>query len=265
MGAVLSLFHTGAIALVGAGPGDPDLLTIKALRALKAADVVVYDGLVSSAILALAPAAAERISVAKQRDRHTLSQDDINTLLVTRARQGKFVVRLKGGDPFVFGRGGEEVEAARAAGVAIDVIPGITAATGCAAQAVLPLTHRDHSSVLSFVAGQRKDLEHQDWSGLAGRGRTLVIYMGLATAAEITEKLIADGVAHDQTVAILEKGTRPEARVLKTTLFELAMLIEREAIESPALLVVGDVAALAEERDGRLAALSLDLITRAAE
>ncbi len=170
---------SSTVYLVGAGPGDPDLLTIKAARLIAQADVIVHDGLVSDAILALASPDAELISVAKQRSRHSMPQEAINALLVDLACEGRSVVRLKGGDPFIFGRGGEEVDACRAAGVPVAVVPGISAAIGSAATAQLPLTHRDASSAVTFVAGQCKGLTDQDWSGLAGKGRTLVIYMGV--------------------------------------------------------------------------------------
>jgi uroporphyrin-III C-methyltransferase len=240
---------TGKIWLVGAGPGDPDLLTVKAARLIATADLIVYDGLVDPAVLALAAPTSERISVAKQRSRHTLPQDAINALLVDAARAGRDVVRLKGGDPFIFGRGGEELEAARAAGIACEVVPGITAATGCAAAAGLPLTHRDHAHSVSFVAGQCKDLTDQDWSGLAGHGRTLVVYMGIATAAAIADKLMADGVAPDLPVAVLEKGTRADARALRTMLADLGDMVAREGVKSPALIVIGAVAVLAHADD----------------
>ena len=175
----------GKVYLVGAGPGDPDLLTVKAARLIAAADVVVHDGLVDDAILALANPQARLISVAKQRSRHSVPQDGINAILVDEALAGHAVVRLKGGDPFIFGRGGEEVEACRDAGVPVEVIPGISAAIGGAAEALLPLTHRDASSAVTFVAGQCKGLTDQNWAGLAGKGRTLVIYMGVATAEDI--------------------------------------------------------------------------------
>jgi uroporphyrin-III C-methyltransferase len=246
---------TGKIWLVGAGPGDPDLLTVKAARLIATADLIVHDGLVDPAVLALAAPASERISVAKQRSRHTLPQDAINALLVDAARAGRDVVRLKGGDPFIFGRGGEELEAARAAGIACEVVPGITAATGCAAAAGLPLTHRDHAHSVSFVAGQCKDLTDQDWSGLAGHGRTLVVYMGIATAAAIADKLMADGVTPDLPVAVLEKGTRADARALRTLLADLGDMVVREGVKSPALIVIGAVAALADA-DDRLHALA---------
>ena len=240
---------SGKIWLVSAGPGDPDLLTVKALRLIQTADLLVHDGLVDTAILTLAPATAELISVAKARSRHTMKQEEINALLVREALIGRQVVRLKGGDPFIFGRGGEEVEAAREAGVAYEVVPGITAAIGCAAEAGLPLTHRVASSAVSFVAGQCKDLSDQDWSGLAGHGRTLVIYMGVATAGAIADKLMEDGVSPSIPVAILEKGTRGDSRAMRTLLTDLGSLVAREQVQSPALLVVGEVAARSDATD----------------
>jgi len=248
-------FVPGSVVLVGAGPGDPDLLTVKAVRALSCASVVVHDGLVDDRILALAPPAARRISVAKSRARHTFPQEAINALLVAEALAGETVIRLKGGDPFIFGRGGEEVEACRAAGVPVQAIPGISAAIGGAAEAMLPLTHRDLSSAVSFVAGQCKGLTEQDWSGLAGKGRTLVIYMGVATAEQIAEKLIGDGVSPGTPVAVLEKVGRPDARALRTLLTDLGGMIARENVGSPALIVVGEVVLRADAED-RLAALA---------
>ncbi|WP_448657903.1 uroporphyrinogen-III C-methyltransferase [Sphingomonas sp. CJ99] len=249
----------GQVILVGAGPGDPDLLTVAAYRAICEARIVVHDGLVGPDIMALIPADARRISVAKQRSRHALPQEGINDLLVTLARTGQDVVRLKGGDPFIFGRGGEEVEAVRAAGIDVRVIPGISAAIGGAAGTLLPLTHRDHSSAVTFVAGQCRGLSDQNWSGLAGKGRTLVIYMGVATAGEITEKLIADGVSPAIAVAVIERATRPDQRVLRTLLTDLGDMIVREGVASPAIIVVGEVAALAQATD------SLDQLAAKAE
>ena len=234
---------SGTIYLVGAGPGDPDLLTLRAARLLERADIIVHDGLVDPAILALAKADAELISVAKQRSKHTLPQEGINELLVRIARSGHDVVRLKGGDPFIFGRGGEEAEAARAAGVTVEVVPGISAANGAAAAAQIALTHRDASSIVSFVAGQCKGLKDQDWAGLAGKGRTLVIYMGVKTAPQIAEKLMEDGLAPDMPVAVIENGARPEMRVLRGPLAALPDLVEREQVVSPALIVIGEVTA----------------------
>jgi uroporphyrin-III C-methyltransferase len=217
------------------------LLTIKAARMIGAADVIVHDGLVDDAIMAMVNPQARLISVAKSRSKHSVPQDGINDILVHEALAGHQVVRLKGGDPFIFGRGGEEAEACRAAGVAVEVVPGVSAALGCAAEAMLPLTHRDVSSAVSFVAGQCKGLTGQDWSGLAGKGRTLVIYMGVATASDITEKLIADGVTPDMPVAVLERGTRQGARAIRTLLTDLGAMIDREGVQSPAIIVVGDV------------------------
>ncbi|MBB3910277.1 uroporphyrinogen-III C-methyltransferase [Sphingomonas desiccabilis] len=239
----------GRVILVGAGPGDPGLLTVRAVEALKSADVVVHDGLVDARVLDIAPASAQRISVAKRRSRHTLPQESINALIVAHVKTGAIVVRLKGGDPFIFGRGGEEVEAVRAAGLPLEVVPGVSAALGCAAGAMLPLTHRDWSSAVSFVAGQCKGLTDQDWSGLAGKGRTLVIYMGVATADAIADKLMADGVAPDMPVAVLERGTLPGARALRTLLADLGPMVAREQVQSPAVIVVGEVVQLADAED----------------
>ena len=247
--ATLAPPRPGRVLLVGAGPGNPGLLTLRAADALAKADVVVHDGLIDPRVLAMAPAGSTRISVAKRRSRHTLPQEAINALLVAEASAGRTVVRLKGGDPFVFGRGGEEAQALREAGIAVEVIPGVSAALGCAAEAMLPLTHRDHSSAVSFVAGQCKGLSEQDWSGLAGRGRTLVIYMGVATADAIADKLMADGVAPDMPVAVLEKGTLPGARALRTLLADLGTMVARERMASPAVIVLGEVVRLSDAED----------------
>ena len=236
----------GTVHLVGAGPGDPDLLTLRAARLIAGAALIVHDGLVDPAILALADPAARLVSVAKSRSRHTLKQEEINALLVREALAGRDVVRLKGGDPFVFGRGGEELEACRAAGVPVTVVPGISAANGAAAAAQIPLTHRAASSIVSFVAGQCQGLSEQNWSGLAGKGRTLVIYMGVATAEQIADKLIADGLAPETPLAVIERATRPDMRVLRAPLAGLAALVAGEAVKSPALIVIGEVAARGE-------------------
>jgi uroporphyrin-III C-methyltransferase len=233
----------GTIFLVGAGPGPVDLLTLRAARLIARASVIVHDGLIGPDILGLARPDARLISVAKQRARHTLPQGDINALLVREALAGRDVVRLKGGDPFIFGRGGEEAEAARAAGVPVEVVPGISAANGAAAAAGIALTHRDASSIVSFVAGQCKGLSEQDWSGLAGKGRTLVIYMGVSTAPQIAEKLMADGLAPDMPIAVIENAARPEMRVLRGLLAGLPDLVACEAVQSPALIVIGEVTA----------------------
>lgn len=232
----------GTVFLVGAGPGDPDLLTLRAARLVMNARVLVHDGLVDPAILAMAPRACRMISVAKQRARHTMQQQDINALLVREALAGNDVVRLKGGDPFVFGRGGEEAEDCLAAGVPVQVVPGISAAMGAAASALIPLTYRESASIVSFVAGQCKGLTDQNWAGLAGKGRTLVIYMGVATAEAIAEKLMADGLAPDMPVAVIENASRPQMRVVRGALAGLGPLVARNRIKSPALIVIGEVA-----------------------
>src|SRR6478736_6241556 len=233
----------GTVYLVGAGPGDPDLLTLRAARLLARAELVVHDGLVDPAVLALAGPKAKFVSVAKSRARHTLPQDAINALLVREALAGRDVVRLKGGDPLVFGRGGEEAEACRAAGVPVEVVPGVTSALGAAAAAQIPLTHREGASVVSFVAGQCKGLTEQDWAGLAGKGRTLVIYMGVKTAPQIAEKLMADGLAPDVPVAVIENAARASMRVLRGPLAALPELVQQERVKSPALIIIGEVTA----------------------
>jgi uroporphyrin-III C-methyltransferase len=233
----------GKVWLVGAGPGDPDLLTLRAARLVMQARMIVHDGLVDPAILALARPEATLVSVAKRRSRHTMPQDEINALLVREALAGRDVVRLKGGDPFIFGRGGEEAEACRAAGVPVEVVPGISAAIGAAAAAQLPLTHRKAASVVSFVAGQCKGLSEQNWAGLAGIGRTLVIYMGVATAEAIAEKLIAGGLSPEMPVAVIENATRRDMRVLRAPLAGLPALVASQKVKSPAVIVIGEVTA----------------------
>lgn len=247
----------GRVILLGAGPGDPDLLTVRGVKALGLAEVVVHDGLLDPRVLDLAPAGARRISVAKRRDRHTMPQEEINATLVREAREGRIVVRLKGGDPFIFGRGGEELAACEAAGVPVEVVPGVSAALGCAAEAGLPLTHRALASAVTFVAGTCQGLKEQDWRGLAGPGRTLVVYMGVATAAAIAEKLMADGVSPDMPVVILERGTQTGARAIRSLLADLGDVVVRAGVASPALLVIGRVAGLARAEDllGRSAGL----------
>lgn len=248
--------RVGTVHLVGAGPGDPDLLTLRAARLLMAARLVVHDGLVDPAILAMVRPGARLVSVAKSRSRHTMKQEAINALLVREALAGIDVVRLKGGDPFIFGRGGEEAEACRAAGVPVEIVPGISSALGAAAAARIPLTHREHASIVSFVAGQCKGLTEQDWSGLAGKGRTLVIFMGIATAPLIAEKLMADGLAPDVPVAVVENATRGAMRVLRAPLAGLPDLVAREGVRSPALIIIGEVTA---EPDNAIGALALDM------
>jgi uroporphyrin-III C-methyltransferase len=237
--------RTGAIWLVGAGPGDPELLTLKALKALQAAEVVVHDGLVSAEILELAPASARRISVAKRKTRHSYSQDEINRMIVAFAREGLNVVRLKGGDPFIFGRGGEELQAARAAGVACHVIPGVTAALAAGASAGAPLTHRGSAQAVTFVTGHaakggEPDL---DWEALARPNHTVVVYMGLSMAAPIAARLMAAGRAGATPALIVENASRSDERRIATT---LAGLAEAAAtLAGPALLIFGEAMALA--------------------
>jgi uroporphyrin-III C-methyltransferase len=252
---IFAVMEKARVYLVGAGPGDPELLTLKAARLIAAADVVVHDGLVGDAIMAMVNPQARLISVAKQRSRHSVPQEGINAILLREAKAGHLVVRLKGGDPFIFGRGGEEAEACRDAGIDVEVVPGISAAIGGAAQFLLPLTHRDASSAVTFVAGQCKGLTEQNWAGLAGKGRTLVIYMGVATAADITEKLISDGLSPDTPVAVLERVSRQNARALRTILTELGEMMQREHVASPALIVVGDVVLKSDAQD-RLQAIA---------
>lgn len=246
----------GKVWLVGAGPGDPDLLTLRAARLIGSARLIVHDGLVDPAILALAPAGVRLVSVAKARSRHTVAQDAINALLVREALAGHDVVRLKGGDPFIFGRGGEEAEACRKAGVPVEVVPGVSSALGAAAAAQIALTHRGRASTVSFVAGQCKGLTEQDWTGLAGRDRTLVVFMGVATAPQIAEKLMADGLAPDIPVAVIENATRKAMRVLRGPLAGLADLVSRHKVRSPALIVIGEVA---RAPDLELRALALEV------
>ncbi|WP_343683381.1 siroheme synthase CysG [Asticcacaulis sp.] len=240
----------GVVHLVGAGPGDPELLTLKALRLLSEADVIVYDRLVGDSIMDLARRDAERFYVGKARSNHSVPQDQIHALLVEQARLGKRVVRLKGGDPFVFGRGGEEVEALKAAGIEVHITPGITAALGCAASTAVPLTHRDHAQSVSFITGHAKDgdFEHNplalDWQRLAAQNHTLVVYMGIHTAQTISDKLTEHGRAPDTPVLVVENGTRPDESRRLTCLSELPQTLRSLPPKGPALLIIGEVAAL---------------------
>ncbi|HEY1384115.1 MAG TPA: siroheme synthase CysG [Dongiaceae bacterium] len=239
--------ETGRVSLVGAGPGDPELLTLRAARALREADVIVYDKLVDPAVLDYARRDARRVFAGKSKGEHTLPQAEINALLVAEAKAGRHVVRLKGGDPFVFGRGGEELDALLAAGIRVDVVPGITAATGCAAYAGFPLTHRDHASSVVFVSGHSKDgVSDLDWHALANPRQTVVIYMGVSTAGEVAGKLIQAGLGAATPIAIVENGTRWDQRVIKGELHEAAGLIRSHGVAGPALLVIGEVTRAAE-------------------
>ena len=239
--------ETGRVSLVGAGPGDPELLTLRAARALREADVIVYDKLVDPAVLEYARRDARRIFVGKSKGDHTLPQTEINALLVAEARSGRHVVRLKGGDPFVFGRGGEELDTLVAEGIRVDVVPGITAATGCAAYAGFPLTHRDHASSVVFVSGHSKDgFSDLDWHALANPRQTIVVYMGVSAAGEVAGKLIEAGLGASMPIAIVENGTRWDQRVIKGELQEAADLIRQHGVAGPALLVIGEVTRAAE-------------------
>ncbi len=238
----------GRVALVGAGPGDPELLTLKALRLLQDAEVVVYDKLVGPEILDYARRDAERIYVGKAPGRHSHSQAEINEILLREAGAGKRVVRLKGGDPFVFGRGGEEVERLLRHGIEVEMVPGITAATGCAAVAGIPLTHRDHASAVTFVSGQGKEgAPDLDWAALASSRHTLAVYMGVASSEKLSRELIAHGRNPETPVAVIERGSLPEERKVFGTLRGLGALIAEEKIEAPALIVIGEVVRLAAE------------------
>ncbi|PTA79399.1 siroheme synthase CysG [Serratia sp. Nf2] len=233
----------GEIALVGAGPGDVGLLTLRGLQVMQLADVVLYDHLVSGEILDLVRRDAERICVGKRAGAHSVIQEETNRLLVELAQQGKRVVRLKGGDPFIFGRGGEELQVAAAAGIPFQVVPGVTAAAGATAYAGIPLTHRDHAQSVTFITGHcRPDGDGLDWADLARARQTLAIYMGTMKAADISQRLIAHGRAADTPVAVISRGTRADQQVQIGTLDQLEHLAHRAPL--PALLVIGEVVEL---------------------
>ena len=239
---------TGRVALVGADPGDAELITLKGARLLQTAEVVIYDNLVSQGILDLISPTAERIFVGKMAGNHTMPQDDICQLLVDKAQEGKFVVRLKGGDPFVFGRGGEEMDVLLEAGVPVDIVPGVTAALGAAASFGFPLTHRDHAQSCVFVTGHLKDHSVElDWPALARPGQTLVIYMGVTGLDIISARLQAAGLPGDTPAALVYRATWPNQKIHRGTLATLPAVASDNQVKPPTLIVIGSVVGLMRE------------------
>jgi len=240
-----TVVNAGEVYLVGGGPGDPDLLTFRALRLMQQSDVIVHDRLVSQEVLDLSRRDAERIYVGKERDQHTLPQEDINELLVRLAREGKRVCRLKGGDPFIFGRGGEEIEHLMEEGIQFQVVPGITAASGVASYAGIPLTHRDYSQSVTFITGHLKDgTTNLNWQALAQPGQTIVFYMGLKGLDLICRELVSHGMPADTSVALVQKATTPEQKIFISDLENLPDKIHKADIKPPTLIIVGNVVRL---------------------
>jgi len=239
--------NSGKVFLVGAGPGDPELLTLKAYKLLQSADVVFYDSLISDDILAMIGAKAKRIHVGKRAHRHIASQSQINNQLVEHAQKGLNVVRLKGGDPFIFGRGGEELQELAKHQIPYEVVPGITAASGCASYAGIPLTHRDFAQSVRLVTAHQKEGETIDWKSLAAEKQTLVFYMGLLRNKVISDSLVANGLNSTTPVAVIENGTRNDQRVLIGQIDRLTELVEENEIQMPALILVGEVVSLSKQ------------------
>ncbi len=238
----------GRVYLVGAGPGDPELLTLRAVRLLQQAQVVVYDHLVSSAVLEFVSPNAQRIYAGKRRNEHTLRQEEINTLLISLANQGKQVVRLKGGDPFIFGRGGEELQALAAQGIDFEVVPGVTAASGVASYAGIPLTHRDYAQSCIFVTGHLKNgTADLDWPSLVRLNQTVVIYMGLGGLPEICRQMMAHGAAANLPIAVVQDGSIASQKVVTGTLIDMPERVVRAGLKSPCLTIIGNVVKLHDE------------------
>jgi uroporphyrin-III C-methyltransferase/precorrin-2 dehydrogenase/sirohydrochlorin ferrochelatase len=235
----------GEVYLVGTGPGDPDLLTFRALRLMQRADIVLYDRLIGERIMALVRRDAERVYVGKRKNEHTLSQEEITALLVRLALEGKRVLRLKGGDPFIFGRGGEEIEEIARHGIPFQVVPGITAAAGCAAYAGIPLTHRDHAQTCIFVTGHAKNGEVDlNWQALIQPNQTVAVYMGLGMIGKLANAFLAHGMAPDMPVAVIDKGTRRGQRVVTGQMSDIAAKVEAAGLEGPAIIIIGTVVSL---------------------
>ena len=238
----------GCVYLVGAGPGDAELLTLRAVRLLQRADVVVYDNLVSTEVLDFLPAGAQRIYAGKRRNEHTMRQEQINALLVKLAREGKQVIRLKGGDPFIFGRGGEELQTLAAHGVAFEVVPGVTAASGVSSYAGIPLTHRDYAQTCLFVTGHLKDgTADLDWPSLVRPNQTVVIYMGLSGLPDICQKMMAHGAPSELPVAVVQDGSSRTQAVVTGCLSNIAERVSSKKLQSPSLTIIGNVVKLHSE------------------
>lgn len=256
-----SALKQGKVLLVGAGPGDAELLTLKALKAIQAADLILFDQLVGEDIRALFPANVPAFYVGKVKGAHSIAQQDLNKLLIKKAKQGKVVCRLKGGDPFVFGRGGEEALALQQAGVAVEVVPGVTSASGCTTYAGIPLTHRGLAQGCTFVTAHGENELHLNWQGLASLNHTLVFYMGVSRASLIEQQLLQAGMNPNTPVAIIENGCRDNQRLVAGPIQDLQQMVLEHGVSSPALIVVGEVVRLAEQLSPQALAEQLNLDT----